>query len=165
MLSEDVLIPLHNGPFLTIAKILKNVMSSASKYELAGLFTTAKEMVPLRQSIIEMVFPQPKTPIQCNNSTAVGVTNETIVPCKNKSVDMKFHWLCCRELQQQFRYFWAAGKLNLSDYSTKTHPPPYTTFLIGQHIRANLLMLTARVCSNTQNSVTRVTFPSEHQSP
>ena len=42
MLSEDVPIPLHNGPFLTIAQIIKTVMSSASEAELAGLFTIAK---------------------------------------------------------------------------------------------------------------------------
>ena len=43
MLSEDVLIPLHNGPVLTITQIIKNVMSSASEAELAGLVTIAKK--------------------------------------------------------------------------------------------------------------------------
>ena len=42
MLSEDVLIPLHNGPVLTIAQILKNVMSSTSEAKLSGLFTITK---------------------------------------------------------------------------------------------------------------------------
>ena len=54
LLSEDVLKPLNNSPVLTIAKIIKNVMSSASDAELAGLFTITKEMVPLRQALIEM---------------------------------------------------------------------------------------------------------------
>ena len=91
MLSEDVPIPLHNGPVLLIAKIINNLMSSASEAELAGLFTIAKEMVPLRQAFIEMGWTQPKTPIQCDSSTAVGLTNDTIIPCKTKSMDMKFH--------------------------------------------------------------------------
>ena len=103
MLSEDVLIPLHNGPVLTITQIIKNVMSSASEAELEGFFTIAKKMVPLPQALIEMGWPQPQNPIQCNNSTVVGVTNETIVPRKTKSMDMKFHWLRYRESQQQFR--------------------------------------------------------------
>ena len=47
MISEDVLIPLQNGPVLTITQIIKNVMSSASEAELAGIFTIAKEMVLL----------------------------------------------------------------------------------------------------------------------
>ena len=47
MISEDVPTPLHNGPFLNISQIIKNVISSASEAELAGLFAIAKEMVPL----------------------------------------------------------------------------------------------------------------------
>ena len=125
MLSEDVPVPAHNGPVLTIAQIIKNVMSSAAEAELAGLFTIAKEMIPLRQALTEMGWPQPRTPIQCDNSTAVGVANETIIPRKTKSMDMNFHWLRCRESQRQFQFFWAAGKLNLGDYPTKKHPPMY----------------------------------------
>ena len=67
MLSEDVLIPLHNGPVLTITQIIKNVMSSTSEAKLAGLFTIAKEMVPLHQALIKMVWPQPKIPFNATN--------------------------------------------------------------------------------------------------
>ena len=42
ILSEDVPIPLHNVPVLTIAQIIKNIMLSSSKAELAGLFTITK---------------------------------------------------------------------------------------------------------------------------
>ena len=42
MLSEDVPIPLYNGPVLTIAQIIKNVLSYASEAELEGLFTIAE---------------------------------------------------------------------------------------------------------------------------
>ena len=44
--------------------------------------------------------------------------------------------LRCRESHQQFQFFWAAGKLNLGNYSTKDHPR-YTTQLIGIHMRDN----------------------------
>ena len=54
MLSENVLIPRHNGPVLTIAQIIKDVISYASEAELSGLFTISKEMVPLLQSLIKM---------------------------------------------------------------------------------------------------------------
>ena len=86
-----------------IAQIIKNVVSSAYGTELTGLFTITKEMPPLRQELIKMLWSQPKTPIQCDNSTAVGVTNETIIPRKTKSMEMKFHWIRCREPQQQLR--------------------------------------------------------------
>ena len=133
MLSENVPAPTYNGPVLTVAQIIKNVMSSAAEAELAGLFICAKAMVPLRQSLTEMGWPQPKSPIQCDNSTDVGVYNATIIPRKTKSMDMQFHWLRCRDSQNQFRYFWAPGAFNLGDYSTKNHPPIY--HLSQQQIR------------------------------
>ena len=37
-------------------------------------------------------------------------------------MDMRFYWLRDRETQEQFRFFWRAGKLNLADYWTKHHP-------------------------------------------
>ena len=121
--SENDAIPRLNGPVLTLAKIIKCVMSSAAEAELAALFMTAKEMVPLRQTLIEMGWPQPKTPVQVDNSTAVGVTNRTIVPKQTKSMDMRFYWLRCREAQGQFRIYWAPGPTNEGDYTTKHHSP------------------------------------------
>ena len=35
---------------------------------------------------------------------------------------MRFYWLRDQETQEQFRFFWQAGKLNLADYWTKHHP-------------------------------------------
>ena len=125
MLSEDVPVPTYNGPILIITQIIRNVMSSASEAELAGLFICVKEMAPHRKSLIEMGWPHPKSPIQCNNSTSLGVANETIIPRKTKSTDMQFHWLRCRDSQDQFRYFWDPGSLNLGNYRTKNHPPIY----------------------------------------
>ena len=80
MISENVPVPNINGPVLTISQIIKFAMSSAAESELAGIFICAKEMVPLFQTLMEMGWPQPKTPIQCNNSTAIGVAIETIIP-------------------------------------------------------------------------------------
>ncbi len=75
------------------------VMASAAKSELAALFITAQEMIPHRQTLIYMGWPQPKTPIQTDKSTAAGVTNNTIVPRRSKMMDMRFWWLRCRESQ------------------------------------------------------------------
>jgi hypothetical protein len=79
MLSEDTPVPTFNGPVLTISQIIKFVASSAAEAELAGLYICAKEMVPLRNSLIEMGWPQPKSPIQTDNTTALGVANKTII--------------------------------------------------------------------------------------
>jgi hypothetical protein len=77
--SENNPFPKHNGPVLSISQIMKFVMSSASKAKLGALYTTAKEMVPLCQTLIKMGWPQTCMPIQTDNSTAIGVTNLTIV--------------------------------------------------------------------------------------
>ena len=81
--------PKLNGPILTIAQIIKTVMASASEAEMAALFITAKKMIPLCHTLIEIGWPQPRTPIQTDNSTSVGFTNKTIFNKSTKSSDMK----------------------------------------------------------------------------
>ena len=124
-LSENDPFPRFNGAVLSIAQIIKFVMASAAESELAALFITAREMIPHRQTLIDMGWPQPKSPIQTDNSTAAGVTNNTIVPRRSKMMDMRFWWLRCRESQDQFRYYWDAGSKNWADYNTKHHPDTY----------------------------------------
>jgi hypothetical protein len=68
-------------------------MSSAAEAELGALFINTKEAVYLRQILMEMGHPQPKTPIQTNNTTAEGVINNKIQPKRTKAMDMQFHWL------------------------------------------------------------------------
>ena len=52
MLSENTPVPSINVPVLTIAQIIKNVMSSAAEAELSGLFICAKAMVPLWNTLM-----------------------------------------------------------------------------------------------------------------
>ena len=68
-----------NGLVLTIAQIIKDVLASAAEAEMSALYITAKNTIPLRNTLVEMGWPQPQLPIQTYNSTAVGFTNKTIV--------------------------------------------------------------------------------------
>jgi hypothetical protein len=120
-MSSDVTNPHNNGAVLNIAQLIKAVMSSAAEAELGALYINAREAVPMRQLLTEMGHIQPRTPIQTDNSTACGVVNSNIQPRRTKAMDMRFHWLRCREAQQQFRFYWAPGKTNLGDYWTKHH--------------------------------------------
>jgi hypothetical protein len=97
-------------------------MALAAESELEALFITAREMIPHCQTLITMGWPQLKSPIQMDNSTAAGATNKTIVPRRSKMMDMQFWWLRCRASQDQFCYYWDAGAKNWADYHTK-HPP------------------------------------------
>ena len=69
-------------------------MSSASEAELGAMFITAQEIVATRQTLQEMKWPQPKYPIQIDNSAAAAVVNNTIVPRKLKTMDRRLGLLC-----------------------------------------------------------------------
>ena len=94
-LSRDNACPRWNGAVLALATIMKPVFASAAEAGLGALYNCVKAMVPLHQALVEMGWPQGKSPIQINNSTAEGVVNQTIIPKKLKSVDLRLHWLQC----------------------------------------------------------------------
>ena len=121
-LANDDPIPANNGAVLTVAQIIKYVMTSAAEAELGGLYINAREAVYIRQILEEMGHKQPRTPIQTDNSTAVGIINNNILPKATKAMDMRFHWLRCRWSQKMFRYYWRPGPTNLGDYPSKHHP-------------------------------------------
>ena len=124
-LSENDPNPKLNGPVLTISLITKYVMASEDEAEMAVLYIIAKNIIPLGNTLIEMGCPQPKSPIQTDNSTAVGFTNKTIVSKANNLADMKLWWIRDREQQDQLRYYWAPGSENEGYYSTKHNPTIY----------------------------------------
>jgi len=122
-MSADSADPPNNGAVLTIAQIIKNVMSSAAEAELGALFINCREAVPARHTLEEMGHKQPPTPMQTDNTTALGVVTNNIASKRLKSMDMKLHWLRCRAAQKQFRHFWRPGPSNNADYVTKHHAP------------------------------------------
>ena len=113
--------PTPNGAIHTVSSILKNVMSSATEAEFAGLFHNARDGAALRTALIEMNHPQPATPIQTDNSTATGITNGTVRQRKSKAMDMRFYWIQDRVRQGQFLVYWRPGDKNLANYFTKHH--------------------------------------------
>jgi hypothetical protein len=130
-LLEDDPLPQFKSAILSIAQIIKFVMASAAKSELAALFITAQEMIPHCQTLIAMGWPQ--RPIQMDNSTAAGVTNKTIVPRRSKMMDMQFWWLRCRASQDQFCNYWDAGAKSWANPHTKHHPDTYHKAHLSLH--------------------------------
>ena len=121
-ISSNDDIPTNNGAVLNISQIIRAVMSSAAEAELGALFINAKTAVSMRHTLEEMGHPQPRTPIQTDNKTANDLLTNKIMPKALKAMDMRFHWLRCRDAQGQFRYYWRPGTQNLADYFTKHHP-------------------------------------------
>ena len=90
MLSENTPVTSLNGPVLTISQIINTIMYLAPEADLSGLFICYKAMIPLKNTLVKMGWPQPPSPVQCDNSTATGVTNNTMVNNMLKSMDMPF---------------------------------------------------------------------------
>ena len=80
-----------------------------------------------------MGWPQPKTTLQNNNTTNVGVTNFTTIAKGIKSLDMRLLLIRYHESQGQFLFYWSQGTANKGDYSTKHHPPIYHEYKRAIH--------------------------------
>jgi hypothetical protein len=105
-LSSDCEDPANNGAVLNLAQLIKAAISSAVEAELGALYINAQEAVPQRTTLAKMGHKQPQTPMQTNNTTALGVVNNNIQPRRTNAMDMRFHWLCDRKAQRQFHFFW-----------------------------------------------------------
>ena len=67
-----------NRAFLHCVQFLRFVVASATEAELGALFLNCKQATIFRLMLEEMGHPQPPTPIHCDNSTAVGIANNTV---------------------------------------------------------------------------------------
>ena len=105
-LSSRADIPPNNGAILNLAHIIKHVMASATEAELTAFYITACEAVHICIILNELGHQEPATPLQTDNAMADAVINRKIQPKCTKAMAMRFHWLCDRDCQQQFRIYW-----------------------------------------------------------
>jgi hypothetical protein len=101
-MSNNTAKPPDNGAILTIAQIIKAVMSLAPEpeAEVGALYINCRDAIPTSHTLEFMGHPQPLTSMQTDNNTALGVVNNNVIK-KLKAMDMKYHWLCNRECQGQ----------------------------------------------------------------
>jgi hypothetical protein len=86
--SNNNAIPSNNGAILTILQIIKTVMSSAAEAEIKAPYINCKEAIPARHTLEYLGHKQPPTPMQTDNTTALGVVNNNVMK-KLKAIDMK----------------------------------------------------------------------------
>ena len=60
----------------------------AAEADIGALYINACKVIPTRHTLEEMGHPQPPTPIQTNNTTALDVVPNTIKPKRTKVMDM-----------------------------------------------------------------------------
>jgi hypothetical protein len=114
--------PPNNGAIHVPCHIMREVLSSTAKAELAGVFHNGKEACPLRACLTRLGHPQPLTPIQTDNSTAAGIANDSVKQKRSRAMDMCFDWIRDRVRQGQFLVYWRKGSSNRAHYFTKHHP-------------------------------------------
>jgi hypothetical protein len=67
-----------NGAIHIMCTILKLVAALAAEAELGALFLNTQEAKIMQLILIELGHPQPPTPIHIDNTTTVGIVNNTV---------------------------------------------------------------------------------------
>ena len=115
--------PIHlNGNIAVTWAILKLVASSAAEAELYALLLNTKEARIVRLTLAELGHPQPQTPIHIDNTTAVGIVNNTIKRKRSCAMEMRYFWLLDQETNKYFKFYYQPGQEIFADY-----PPPRPT--------------------------------------
>ena len=110
-----------NGAILTQCAILKCVAASAAEAERGALFLNAMDAKILRLTLMEMGHPQSPTPIHVDNTTAVGIVNNTIKRQRSRAMNMRYFWLLCHEAQRILSVQYHPGQENIGDMPSTNH--------------------------------------------
>jgi hypothetical protein len=110
-----------NGAFFVNTTILRFVVASAAEAELGALFRNCQDGVIFRLTLENLGHPQPRTPVHCDNATAVGIANNTVKRQRARAMEMRFFWIADKVAQDMYAIFWHPGGENLGDYQSKHH--------------------------------------------
>jgi hypothetical protein len=66
-------------------------------------------------------YPQPKSPINCNNAMAVATANNTVKWQHSGSMEMRFFRVGDKVAQNMYNLSWHPSQENLTDYQSKHH--------------------------------------------
>ena len=124
----------NNGAVMTLSKIIKYVLASALGAETAALFYNCKAAILLCLTLEEMENPLPNTPVTLDNTSALGLIKNTMIPKIAKSYDIRFNFLKFIQTQNQFDMLWRKGTSNRSDYHTKKHPTKHYVLKRGDYV-------------------------------
>jgi hypothetical protein len=98
-----------NGAIHVTCTILKLVAASAAEAKLGALFLNAQDAKVFRLVLAKLGHPQPPTLIHIDNTTTVGIVNNTIKCQWSRSMEMQYFWLLDGEMQQYFKFYYQPG--------------------------------------------------------
>jgi hypothetical protein len=87
-----------------------------------------------------MVHPHPQTPtpLQTDNTTAMGYINYTIKQRRTRATGMRLYLVKDRVKQGQFHVYWDPGYQKLAYYFTKHHSPTHHKKMREMSIHASV---------------------------
>jgi hypothetical protein len=95
-MSSNTAKPPNNGAILTIALIIKVIISLAAEAEVGALYINFREAIPTCHTLELMGHHQLPTLMQMDNTTALGIVNNKVIK-KLEAIHMKSYWLRSRE--------------------------------------------------------------------
>ncbi len=98
-----------NGNIAITCAILKLVAASATEAELEAIFLNVQEARILRLMLLEMGHQQPKTPVHADNTTCVGIVNNTIKRQWSRAMEMRYFWLLDQTTQRYITVYYQPG--------------------------------------------------------
>ena len=110
-----------NGAFHVSTNVIRFVVASAAEAELGALFHNCQTGITFRSILHDMGHIQLKTPVHCDNATAVGIANSTVKRQRSRSMEMRFFWISDKCAQEMYALHWHPGQENLADYQSKHH--------------------------------------------
>jgi hypothetical protein len=102
-----------------LCKLPPNVVASIAEGEYCSQFLTGQTAYWHRVILEQMGYPQPPTILYGDNTTAIGIANDSIKVKKSKAMDNKMHWIQDRTRLKDFSPTHIATELNSADYQTK----------------------------------------------
>ena len=109
-----------NGPVLADSTILDVVVGSVAEAEYGGAYKAGRTISWVRTIAAVVNYPQQgPTDLFVDNTTAVGLANDTLKIARTKAIDMRFHWLRDRVRQGQIKVRFIPGAQQLADFFTK----------------------------------------------
>jgi hypothetical protein len=100
---------------------MRFVVASTAEAKLDALYHNCQKGIVYPKILKDMGHLHPKTPVHCNNATAVGIANNTVKQNCSCSIEMLFFWVSDKCAQDMYKLSWHPGQEDLADYQSKHH--------------------------------------------
>jgi len=110
-----------NGAIHDTCTILMLVTASTADAQLGALFLNAQKAKVFRLVLAELGHLKPPTTIHIDNTTTVGIFNNTIKQQRSQAMETQFFWLLDGKTQRYFLFYYQPVQENVGNYPSKHH--------------------------------------------